>query len=171
MATTAYANYQDLLVFSDENTIKDLLSDTGNYAGDPATDPKFVAIANAASGQVQAACGVSQLYTATDLAALTGNSLALLKQIVCQLILVALVRRRPEKYASDGWQAVRKEAEEYLDRIRRGERLFDDSAKQAAGLPTVDGPTSLGYQRLNLLPSRTKNYFPSVAQRLPLGRG
>lgn len=169
--TTAYATYDDLTAFSDEGTVKDLLSDDGNYAGDPRTDTKLLAIMQAASGQVEAACGVSNLYTPLDLTALTGNTLYLLKLLVCSLGMVSLVRRRPEKYGSEYWQAIRKEAEDYLDRLRRGERLFDDSNKRAAGLPSVDGPSAIDYQNLNLLPSRTRNFFPSVAQRLPIGRG
>ena len=167
----AYADYDDLVAFSDERTILDLLSDTGDYAGDPTTDAKLLVLLSAASGQIEAACGVADLYKPDDLAKLTGNSLALLKQLVAALTMVSLVRRRPEKYGSDYWQAVRAETEEYLDRLRKGERLFDDPAKRAAGLPTIDGPTALDYNSLNLLPSRTRNYFPSVAQRLPLGRG
>ena len=171
MATsTAYADYQDLIAFSDENTIKDLLSDTGNYAGDPDSDPKLLAIAAAASGQIEAACFVSRLYSSEELTALVGNARALLKQLTCQLMLVGLVRRRPEKFGTEYWQAVRKEAEEYLDRLRKGERLFDLAPEQAAGLPSVDGPTALDYQRMNLIQSRTRNFFPGVAQRLPLGR-
>jgi hypothetical protein len=167
----AYADYNDLIAFSDERTVLDLLSDTGDYVGDASADAKLLTLLAAASGQIEAACGVSDLYKPDDLAIMTGNSLALLKQLVAALTMVALVRRRPEKYGSEYWQSVRTETEEYLDRLRKGERLFDDPAKRAAGLPTIDGPTAVGYQNLNLLPSRTRNYFPSVAQRLPLGRG
>jgi hypothetical protein len=167
----AYATSADLINFADENSVKDLLSDTGTYTGTLSTDTKLTALLQAASGAIEAACGVSELYNPTDLAALAGNSLVLLKELVCQLTMVLLVRRRPEKYGSEYWQAIRKEAEDYLDRLRKGERLFDDSHKRLAGLPTIDGPTSIDYQRLNLLPSRTRNFFPSVGQRLPLGRG
>ena len=167
----AYADFYDLISFADERTVTDLLSDQGEYTGDPATDAKLTTLLQAASGQVEAACGVSDIYKPDALADLTGNSLALLKQLVAALTMVAHVRRRPEKYGSEYWQAIRTETEEYLDWLRKGERLFDDPAKRAAGLPTIDGPTAVTYRYLNLIPSRTLNYFPSVAQRLPLGRG
>ena len=166
----AYIDYDDLIAFSDENTVKDLLSDTGDYSGDASGDEKLATLMEAASGQVDAAAGVSDLYDPTDLAALTGNSLALLKQLTAALTMVSLVRRRPEKFGSEYWQAIEERTEKYLDRLRKGERLFDDTAKRQAGLPTVDGPTSIDYQRLNMLPSRTRNYFPHVEQRLPLWR-
>lgn len=166
----AYAAYSDMIAFADERTVKDLLSDDGNYAGDPTTDTKLLALLQAASGAVEAAAGYSNLYDPDALAALVGNSQQLLKSLVCQLTMVLLVRRRPEKYGSEYWQAIRKEAEEYLDRLRKGERLFDDSTKREAGLPSVDGPTAVDYRNLNLIQSRTRNYFPSVGQRLPLGR-
>ena len=169
---TAYATSADLLDFVDARTVGDLLSDTG----DPVTtvgiasDTTLPVLLQAASGQVEAACGTSDLYTPVQLAALTGNSQSLLKQLVCTLALVALVRRRPEKYGSKHWQNIRKETEEYLDRLRDGQRLFDDPSKREAGLPTIDGPSAMTYQYMNMLPSRVRNYFPSVAQRLPLGR-
>lgn len=166
----AYADYDDLIAFSDENTVRDLLSDSGDYEGDASADAKLLTQLEAGSGAVESACGVSSMYTPDDLAALTGNSLALLKQLVCGLTMVGLVRRRPEKFGSEYWQAVKAEAEAYLDRLRKGERLFDDSTKRTAGLPTTDGPTAIELSNLNLLPSRTRNYFPGVGQRLPIGR-
>lgn len=166
----AYADYDDLVAFTDANTIADLLSDDGTPIADPSADTKLSTLFLAASGQVEAACGVSSLYTPDELAALTGNSQALLKQLVCCLAMVGLVRRRPEKWGSDYWQAIRQEAEDYLDKLRKGERLFDDSTKRDAGLPTIDGPTAIDYQNLNLIQSRTRNFFPSVGQRLPIGR-
>ena len=167
----AYADYDDMLAFADANTVADLLSDSGEPEPSPGSSDILTTLLQAASGQVEAACGVADIYSPDALAALTGNTQAQLKQLVCTLALVALVRRRPEKYGSEYWQAIRLETEEYLDRLRKGDRLFDDPSKRAAGLPSIDGPDAVDYKHLNLLPSRTLNYFPSVAQRLPLGRG
>ena len=169
----AYADYDDLIAFTDERTVKDLLSDEGNYAGDPRTDAKLTTLFEAASGRVEAACGVSNLYTTAQLAALTGNSLALLKEITCALAMLSIVRRRPEKWGSEYWQGIRGEYEGkdgYLDRLRKGERLFDDDAKRVAGTPSIDGPTAIDLQNLNLIHVRTRNYFPGFGHRLPLGR-
>jgi hypothetical protein len=167
----AYVDSDDLINFYDQNTVEDLLSDTGNYTGPIESDTKLTALAEAASGQVEAACGVSNLYSPTDLAALTGNSLALLKRLVCQLLMVTLVRRRPEKWADEYWKKMEEGAEAYLDRLRKGERLFDDASKREAGLPTIDGPTAIELTYLNVLTTRTRNYFPGVGTRLPIGRG
>jgi hypothetical protein len=166
----ALADSDDLIVFYDEQTIKDLLSDDETAVTDLSANAKLSALLLAASGQVEAACGVSDLYTPTQLAAFTGNAQSLLKQIVCTLCMVMIARRRPEKFGSEYWQAVRKEAEEYLDRLRKGERLFDSEARREAGLPTIDGPTSVDYDNLRLIPSRVRNYFPAVGHRLPVGR-
>jgi phage gp36-like protein len=167
-----YATSSDLIIRYDKQTIADLLSDTGTPVADGnlATDSKLLAILTAASGRVDAAVMVSDNYTSEELAALTGNSLALLKDIVCDLAMVRLLRRRPEKFGDEGTVAAFKEAEEYLDRLRRGERLFDVTSHKEAGLPTVDGPTANDYANLNLIPDRTKHFYPRRTGRLPIGR-
>jgi hypothetical protein len=39
-----------------------------------------------------------------------------------------------------------------LDRLRKGERLFPSiDAAREAGKPSIDGPSALDYERLNLL--------------------
>ena len=166
----SYVGYTDLITFADERTVKDLLSDDGNYVGDASNDPKLLTILSTASGMVEAACGVSDLYTPDDLAKLSGNSLSLLKSLVCSLAIFLLISRRPEKYGTECRQAIREETEEYLDKLRKGMRLFDDQSRRTAGVPNVDGPTAVDYQNLNSLPVRARNFFPSMAQRLPLGR-
>ena len=168
--SSSYIAYADLTAFADEQTVKDLLSDDGDYAGDPASDTKLLMLMAAASGQVEAACGVSNMYTPEELAALEDNTLALLKQITSALCLVMLVRRRPEKFGSEYWAAVEERTEKYLDRLRRGERLFDDANRRAAGVPTIDGPSAATMSYLNLIPSRTHNFFPNAGTRLPIGR-
>ena len=173
---TALANYDDLVAFTHEQTVKDLLSNDGADVVDPADDPGLATLMQAASGRLEAACGVSALYSPSDLAVLVaanGNTAALIKEIVCSLTLLSLVRRQPEKWGSEYWQNIRDEYEGkngYLDRLRHGERLFDDPLKREAGTPSVDGPSAIDCMRLNLISSRTHNFFPSVAQRLPLGR-
>lgn len=169
---TAYASYLDLVERCDERVLTDLASDDNEPEADPVNNTKITGALDAASGMIEAACFTAELYTPDQLNALTGNAEALLKDIVCQLALVRLIRRRPEKYAADDVSAMREEAEEYLDRLRKGERLFwsIDGTQAGAGLPTVNGPTAITYARLNMLPDRTKNFYPARITRLPIGR-
>jgi phage gp36-like protein len=166
----AYADPSDMIVRYDEQTVKDLLSDTGEPIVDLTTNAKLLALLEAASGRLEAALLVARHYTVVELSALTGNSLALLKDIVCDLTMTKLLRRRPEKFGSDAIKAASQEAEEYLDRLRNGERLFDVPAHIDAGLPSVDGPSTIDYQNLNLIPDRTQRFYPARMRRLPLGR-
>lgn len=166
----SYASPADLTARFDENTIKDLASDTGEPVADITNDQKVLAALADASGRIDSALTVSRMYTPVDLAALTGNSLALLKRIVCSLAMAYLIERRPEKYGGEGVSAAKKDAEEFIDRLRKGERLFDVEAAKDAGLPEIDGPTTTTYRELNLIPDRTRNFYPVRADRLPLGR-
>ncbi len=166
----AYASPGDLVDRYDERTISELLSDTEEPVADITSNDKLLAILAGASGRVDAALLVSGNYTTDELTSLTGNSLALLKDIVCDLAMGRLLRRRPEKIGADSIAAASQDAEDYLDRLRKGERLFDVGSHVDAGQPEVTGPTTLDYARLNLIPDRTKNFYPPRSKRLPIGR-
>jgi len=166
----AYANPSDLVARYDERVLKDLASDTGEPGDVAIGNPRVAAALDAASGYVDAAVQVGGIYTPEDLAALTGNSLALLVDLTCELAMVRLMSARLEKYGHEQVEAVRKRCEEYLDRLRNGERLFGLDDQRDAGLPTIDGPRAVDYQRLNLLPDRMRRYYPQRGGRLPLGR-
>lgn len=165
-----YAVPTDLATFFDVTVIADLASDDGTPSADYTTDANVLAALSAASGQVNAAVMVGNIYVAADLAALVGDDLQLLKEIVCQLAMAKLIRRRPEKYGSEAYQKYVEDAESYLDRLRKGERLFNLPAQEAAGLPEVDGPTIVTVNRLNLITARTRNFYIDPGRRLPLGR-
>lgn len=165
-----YALPTDLATFFDVNVISDLARDDGVQAPDYTTDPNVLAALSAASGQINAAVLVGEIYTAADLAALAGDDKQLLVEITCQLAMAKLIRRRPEKYGSESYQGYVKDAEAYLDRLRKGERLFNLPAQIAAGLPEVDGPTIATVNRLNLITARTRNFFIDPGRRLPIGR-
>lgn len=159
-----------LTQFHDERIIGDLVSDTGEQVADLDTDTKLLKLIQSAEGRVESACTVANLYTPAVLAALTGNSLALYQEIVSGLTMAALLKRRPGEYAAIVEQVA--EYEEYLDRLRKGERVFGDSDdNREAGLPDIDGPTTAVYERLNLLPDRTRHFYPNRASRLPTNRG
>lgn len=167
---SAFADPADMTDRFDAQTIADLLSDDGVPVANLSGNSKLAVLLADASGAVLAACAGAKLYAEDDLLALTGNSRALLKRIVCDLTMGFLIQRRPEKYGQEAVASARESAELYLDRLRKGDRVFDRAANVEAGLPTTDGPTSIDLQRLNLITARTKNYFPHYSRRLPIGR-
>jgi phage gp36-like protein len=167
----SYATPADLVTRYDHTTIKDLASDTGEPIADVTDDSIVLAALQDASGKIDAALSVSQMYDPEDdLEALTGNSLALLKLICCQLAMAFLLSRRPEKYGQESISKVKQEAEEYLEMLRRGERVFGSPAHEAAGLPTIDGMSSVDYTRLNMLRDRMQGFFVDRGKGLPIGR-
>ena len=170
----AYATSSDLTARFDRRIIADLATDEGVEVSESSLSSNTAvdAALDDASGRIDAALTVARIYTTDDLDALTGNSLALLKRITCELAMTFLIGRRQEKLLDQSLAAVEEKAEAYLDRLRKGERLFGavDAAK-GAGLPTVDGPTAVKYDTLNLLPDRTRNFYPHRAGRLPIGKG
>jgi hypothetical protein len=150
--------------------VRDLSSDDGHPVTDLEHDPVCLSALEDASGQFVAAVLVARQYSPDDLVALTGNSLALRKRIVCDLAMVNLIARRPEKVGQQEFDAARQRAEAYLDRLRKGDRVFDVAGCLDAGLPKVDGPTSVTVENLNLITTRTKRFYPNCGGRLPLGR-
>ena len=158
-----------MIAHYDERTLKDLVSDSGTPVADLSVDTKLAAILDSATGAINAALQVGNLYKTDDLAALTGESLAYLKRLTCDIALAYLMLRRPEKYGSRA--DIQKGIDEILDQFRSGARIFDIPANLAASLPGTDGPNAIEYQKLNLIPDRTKNFYPHRATRLPIGKG
>ena len=168
----AYATAQNLLDRYDKSIINDLVSDEGTRLSysDLLVDTKLLAALDDASGEVDAALLVGGRYSATDLSGLTGNALATLVRITCEIAIGFLYNRRPMFRVEDAdrW-AERTRA--HIDRLRTGENVFNIAANITAGNPTLDGPTSIDYRRLNLIPERTKNYYPHRSGVLPTDRG
>ncbi len=179
MPALAYMTPAQWLLQYDANTIGDLCSDTGTPVTPAAlaTNPVALQMLSSASGHLQAACAVSGIYSVEDLNAIAGNDgdpgQSLLFEIIGQMAMVLAMRRRPEKLGSETLKQLREEVEQYLDLLRNGKRLFlvpDNTGNVTAGQVTVDGPTLATMQRVNGITIRTRNYYPSVAQRLPRGR-
>lgn len=166
----AFATYADMIDQYDESTLADLCSDDGVPTFELSESPKMIKALARATGAIKAACHVGGIYSTEDLQGLEDESQAYLVSLTCELALAFLLLRRPEKYG-DYVKEIRRGVEDELDRFRKGERVFEVDANIAAGLPTVDGPRIVDYQRLNLIPERTKNFYPNRSGRLPLGRG
>ena len=109
-------------------------------------------------------------YEPSDLATLTGNSLGLLKKIVCTIVMADLYERRPGIH-QDQSKAYTELAQMYLENLRTGKNLFNIAEHVSAANPDTTAPTSVDYTNLNLLPEQMIRHFPSRVSRLPLTRG
>lgn len=167
----ARATSADMSERYDSRVLKDLASDDGTPVVDLSASTRLSAALEGATGQFEAAVRVGGIYSSDDLDNLSGSALALMKDIICELALLRLVGARVETLGKDTYEAVRKRAEDYLSALRNGERLFPLDAQVAAGRPSIDGPSSADYDKLNLLPDRVRRYYPQRAGRLPIGRG
>lgn len=160
----SYAAASDLLARYDARTVGNLCSDNGVTvsAAALATDTRLQAALDDASGEIEAALMQGERYTTTDLAALTGNSLAYLKSICCKIAMAHLWQRRP--YLDD--ESAEKSilaARAAIDRLRKGESIFNVAAVVAAGTPDVVTPTVTSIQALNLTVDdcrRWNGYYP-----------
>lgn len=164
-----YAAPSDLTARYDLRTVSQLASDNNVAVPDVTAAPAVLAVLSDASGDVDVALMAGGRYTAADLAALTGNSLATLLRIVCDIAMSYLYARRPG-FDVKKTKELRELADDHLDRLRKGENVFALPAQISAGQPTIDGPTAVEYEAMNLTADRARRgYFP--ARNLPFGRG
>jgi len=167
-----YCDAAALVQHFDERTIRDLLSDTGQpVQGDLSADSRLTKILQAASGRLEAACFVSENYSAAELAGMSENSQALAAEICARLAMATLMSRRPDRFATEAVQRLEEGAEAYLQQLRNGARLFDVGQHAAAGNPAVAYPSVQQIQDLNQITQRTKNFYPRPERRLPLSQG
>ncbi|MBQ9875375.1 MAG: DUF1320 family protein [Thermoguttaceae bacterium] len=121
-----------------------------------------------AKGELKAALSVAGMYSDEQLERLAPESLALAKRVMCELALAFLYGRRGGESRETTAQ-IRQSAEEYLERLRKGERLFsivESDAKEKAGQPSLVAPTAVQLQNLNGITHRAEVYFGGVASRL-----
>jgi phage gp36-like protein len=168
----AYAEPADLLARHDNTVVAELCSEDEHAvpAEDLATDTNLLAALEDASGDVESAMLIGKRYTTAQLDALTGNSLAKLKRITCTIALAYLLERRPLVHVSNA-ERLLKRAEEYLEQLRTGQRIFNVEDNLEKQLPTIGGPTSVKAEELNTLGQRMVRYFPEEVSRLPTTRG
>lgn len=154
----------------DARTIKDLLRDDGEAATDVSGQRMKCALMDA-TGAIVTACNVGKMYTENDLETLktaAGPDGFLLKRITCELALMYLIEARPEKFKGQ-YSELTKRTEGYLDRFRKGERVFSIQANKDAGVVSHDGLDRYEYPlHGNWIPDRMRGYYP--ARALPFGR-
>lgn len=156
----SYATANDLIAYFDERVIRDLLSDSGEPVASLTGDAKLTAILSSASGEVDRALTVANQYTASDLANLAGSALDGLKEIVCSLAMGKLLRRRPGSDHEETLKGCVEWAENELEKLRKGQRVFGGSeAQKEAGAVGISGPTAVRFQQMGLMRDKT-NFFP-----------
>lgn len=157
----AYATPADLLLRKSELTIGELVSESGTAVSPSGllTDDKVEAALDSASGAIDAALLQAGRYTPGDLSALTGNSLAHLKHITCEIAMAYLFAIKPT-YNSGEYDAAMKLHDLYLERLRKGENVFNVQTAIDAGTPTYDNPSVASVVQLNLIRDRTLHYYP-----------
>lgn len=169
----AYASVTDLITRHDKRTIGELMKDDDEVPTDAEilASTTLAAVLEDASGQVESAMLCGKRYLPADLAALTGNSLGLLKKIVCTIALAELYDRRPG-YHLEHATAYSQRAKEYLEDLRTGKNLFNMSDEKPADAAVIstEGPTAVEYTNNNLLPEQMIRHFPNRVTRLPIGR-
>jgi phage gp36-like protein len=166
----SYADASDFLKRVDARTTGNLVSDSGTRktATELLSDENLQTALDDASGEIDAHVLQGQRYTTADLAELTGHSLAYLKRLNCMVALALLWERRPYNDADDGVAAEQAatQARKALDRLKRGEEIFDVEKVKTAGLPSTTVPSRVTLDALNLTVDAARGHF-YPARRLP----
>ena len=166
-----YAEPVDLLERHDSNVVNDLCNDAGSRESvmDLVLNNRLLTALDDASGEMDAALRTGSRYSTDDLEGLTGNSLSHLKRICSDIGISLLFDRRPGTHSQLSARYLEK-AEKWLDQLRSGIHVFDVAAQVTAGNPTINGPSAIDYDRLQLIPERMVRFFPGRKQRLPTDR-
>lgn len=158
----AYATPSDMLIHADARDIGDLVTDDGTQVFPAAllTNQILLEFLKRSSGDVESALVVGNRYSTAQLENLTGNSRAKLVDLVCDLTVIRLLKRRPGKDLEQ-LKLMSEMADVKLDRLRKGENIFDLTEIRNAGVAAVDGPSTLDFQDLNLVRDRVgSRYYP-----------
>jgi phage gp36-like protein len=168
---SAYATPADFIERYDVRPTGDLVADDG-VAIPPSeldTNTKLLTALEDASGEIEAALMAGGRYSTQQLTGLTGNSLAYLKRLTCELARIDLLERRMELGNADEFTKFTKLTYDKLERLRKGENLFNLPEVVSANLVSVSGPSTLAIESLNLVRDRVgDHYYP--ARRMPFGR-
>jgi hypothetical protein len=164
---TSYAPAAEILKRGDWRVFADLCSDTGARLATSAvvlTDPNFLALLLDASGELEAACLVSQRYQPVDLAALTGVAQARLYRLLYRLMVLLAYERRPDRQLEQPW--LQEKVEQDLQALREGQRIFSFTETQDAGLLHHDTETAAVVERRDGVVVQAEDFFGVQARRL-----
>jgi phage gp36-like protein len=170
----AYATVDDMTKCYDERLLKDLVSDTGDAQVNLSSDDKMDSALSRAAADINAAVLVGKMYDLDELeelaADINDDNSWVLRELNCELAMLRLIRRRvwEGKYGPLR-EDLQKGCQAYLDRIRKGERVFNIESNINAGLASVDGLSRYEYDNQRWMRDRYKGFYP--ARDLPIGRG
>ncbi len=157
-------SYKDVVGRYDLRLILRLcFDDDGNRHFEPELENNAVlnAALEDARGAVQGAIEVADIYRIEDVDRFTPSSASLYKRLVCDKAICLLYKRRGQE-SSESVSKANEEVEKYLDRIRKGERLFaleDSKAPQEAGKPSLG---NIRVIKMNAVTTRVRDYFGDV---------
>lgn len=158
----AFATSADLVNRYDARTLGDLVNDDGSRATEAELEvsAKVTAALESASGMVLSACVKGGRYTAAELSALTGDSLAHLVDLTCRIAFWLLWKRRPwsDKYENQRNEA-KKHNDEALEMLRSGQEVFAVDRAIEAGSPEVIGVDLTEVLSWNLVVDRARGSF------------
>ena len=165
----AYATPSDFLSRYDARTTGDLVGDIDQRLSPTQllTNANLITALSNASGQMNSAALFSERYTVQQLQALTGDDLAFLVGLTCDLAFGRLnVRRGNDPKKLPTYQ----EALELLDMLRKGSEIFNVPGIQ--GVQASEFPSYSTYQNVNLLRDATlSRFFPIRRQQFPTSGG
>lgn len=158
----AYATPKDLIDRYDANDLGDLATDDGSQVSEAALakNSKILAALDDASGEVDAALLVGNRYSPVELRDLTGHSRSHLVRIVCDIAAARMMGRRLGRDI-EKVKLVIELAEGHLERLRRGENVFNLQPQKDAGNPSAIGLSVVEYSQSDLIRDRTRRYYPA----------
>ena len=164
-----YVTVAEFLKRFDQRDVGELVSDDdiSVHENDLPTDVNLLACIADASGDIDGALLNGKNYTAADLEGLAGNALSKLRRMCSEITMFYLLDRRPN-FDSDRLDAHEKMKNRHLERLRKGENIFNLDANKNASVAVVDGPTIVQYHAGPLWRDQSRNYFP--ARRTPNNR-
>lgn len=158
----AYATPAQMLQRFDYRMIGDLVADDGTQVSSAnlLTDANLQAALDDASGAIDGALRASDRYTETELSSLSQTDKHLVR-ITCDITVLYLVDRRPHAIRmTEILERILARAAQHIEDLRSGKNILDINAHDNAGSPTVDAPTSVEIQLLNLTRYQTQHVYP-----------
>ncbi len=156
-----YVTVAELKKRFDWRDIADLVSDEDQRVEEKEldTDVNLAACIGDASGDIDAALLIGGKYETTDLEGLTGNALSKLRRMCSEITMFYVLDRRPT-FNSEKLEAYELMRNRHLKKLQTGENVFNLTAHVAAGVVSVEGPSTQNYNDLNLVRDRVRNYYP-----------
>lgn len=153
----SYATITDFTNAYDSRILGDLVSDSNVRVIQLFGNPVLQAILDQAAGQIDTAAYQSQRYSNLDLTSLTGQDLAVLVRLNVDIGYGLLRQRRGERLQL--YPQVLK-AEQMLEDLRLGKRVFAVGGAEVAGNPANNFPSLAYFGQLNMMVDyATRRYF------------